>query len=262
MAATAHLRPPPLRRAAMEWLSVYEVSAFHPASPLFAFVKSGDGHPVLILPGFVGSDRSTAPLRQLLRMRGHDAHGWLLGANYGAHAPVMSGMYRRLEHLHERTGRMVTIVGWSLGGMFARELARDRPTIVRQVITLSAPFRFRDGDRGHASALYDAFGPRAEPFTGRSRPEHERPEMPVPVSSIYTRTDGVVPWHACIEEVGPRRENIEVRATHTGIATNMLAAIAVADRLAQAPDRWRPFRAPLPLRPWFPRPTTWRPPEG
>ena len=104
MTAATNLRPPSLQRAALEWLSLYELSAFHAASPLFSFVKTGDGHPVLVLPGFVGSDRSTAPLRRLLRLRGHDAHGWLLGPNYGAHERVMSGMYRRLEQLHERTG--------------------------------------------------------------------------------------------------------------------------------------------------------------
>ncbi len=83
---------------------------------------------MLVLPGFVGSDRSTAPLRRLLRLRGHDAHGWLLGPNYGAHERVMDGMFRRLEQLHERSGQTVSLVGWSLGGMFARELARERPT--------------------------------------------------------------------------------------------------------------------------------------
>ena len=257
MTAATNIRPPSLQRAALEWLSLYELSAFHAASPLFSYLKPGDGHPVLVLPGFVGSDRSTAPLRRLLRLRGHDAHGWLLGPNYGAHERVMSGMFRRLEQLHERTGERVSIVGWSLGGMFARELARERPTIVRQVITLSAPFRFRDGDRGNASGLYEMFGPKVEPFAGRSQREHERPPMPVPVTSIYTRTDGIVPWHTCIEEVGARRENVEVRATHTGIGTNMLAAIAVADRLAQPVERWRPFRPPLALRPWYPRPASW-----
>jgi pimeloyl-ACP methyl ester carboxylesterase len=258
VAATTHLRPPSFERAVLEPLSWVEFSTFHAASPLFAFVARGNGHPVLVLPGFVGSDRSTLPLRRLLRLRGHDAHGWLLGHNYGAHQQVMRGMYRRLEQLHERTGQTVSLVGWSLGGIFARELARDRPSMVRQVITLCAPFRFRDDDRGHASTLYDAIGPRVDPFAGRIRPENERPEMPVPVTAIYTRTDGIVPWHACIETASHRRENIAVRATHTGIGVNMLAAIAVADRLAQAEGRWRPFRPPLVLRPWFPKPASWR----
>ena len=82
--------------------------------------------------------------------------------------------------------------------------------------------------------------------------------MPVPVTSIYTRTDGIVPWHSCIEEVGARRENIEVRATHIGHRHEYAhRAIAVADRLAQPIERWRPFRPPLALRPWYPRPASW-----
>ena len=170
----------------------------------------------------------------------------------------MGGMYDRLEQLHQRSGQTVSLVGWSLGGIFARELARDRPSIVRQVITLSAPFRFRDGDRGSASALYEAVGPRVEPFIGRTQPEHERPEMPVPATAIYTRTDGVVSWHACLETPGDRRENVEVRATHTGIGVNMLAAIVVADRLAQPAGSWRPFRPPLLLRSVYPRPVAWQ----
>ena len=85
-----------------------------------------------------------------------------------------------------------------------------------------------------------------------------RPPIPVPVTAVYTRSDGVVSWHTCIEEVGPRRENVEVIATHTGMGYNPLAAIAVADRLAQPVEAWRPFRPPRLLRPWYPRPASWR----
>jgi hypothetical protein len=136
-------------------------------------------------------------------------------------------------------------------------MARERPDNIRQVITVVAPFRFRPGDRGNASGVYDIVGPRREPFVGRDAPEHERPALTVPVTSIYTRNDGIVPWHSCIEIAGPRCENIEVIATHSGAGWNMLTAIAVADRLAQG-DEWAPFRPPRPLRPLFPRPASWR----
>jgi pimeloyl-ACP methyl ester carboxylesterase len=259
VAVTTPLQPPSFERAVLEPLSLFELSTFHAASPLFPFVARGNGHPVLVIPGLVGSDHSTLPLRQLLSLRGHDAHGWLLGRNYGAHERVMGGMYDRLEQLYGGSGQTVSLVGWSLGGIFARELARDRPSMVRQVITLCAPFRFRDGDRGNASAVYDLVGPRVEPFVGRTSPEHERPPMPVPVTAVYTRTDGIVPWQACIETAGGRRENVEVRSTHTGMGVNMLATIVVADRLAQPEGRWRRFRPPLMLRAWYPRSSAWRP---
>ena len=238
VAVTTPLRPPSFDRAVLEPLSLLELSTFHAASPLFPFVARGNGHSVLVIPGLVGSDHSTLPLRQLLRLRGHDAHGWLLGRNYGAHQRVMGGMYDRLEQLYESSGQTVSLVGWSLGGIFARELARDRPSMVRQVITLCAPFRFRDGDRGNASAVYDLVGPRVEPFVGRTRPEHERPPMPVPVDRglhAHGRDRPVAGLHRDRRRRAGRTSRCA--STHTGMGVNMLATIVVADRLAQPEGR-------------------------
>jgi pimeloyl-ACP methyl ester carboxylesterase len=226
-------------------------------SPLFRFVRRGDGHPVLVLPGFTGSDVSTRPLRALLELRGHAVHGWELGRNVGPHPRIVEGVESRLLDLHASTGRQISLVGWSLGGMYARELAHQHPELVRQVVTLCSPFRFRDGDRGHASALYDYVGPARDPFPGRAVDEHERPPLPVPATAIYTRTDGIVRWHSCLERKGPRAENIEVLGTHSGLGCNMAATIAVADRLAQPEGTWAPFRAPWTLRMLFPRPASW-----
>lgn len=258
MPATAPLRPPPYERLALENLALLEYGTYHPASPLFAYVATGDGHPVLVLPGFAGSDVSTRPLRAMLRWRGHRVHGWRLGRNVGPHPHIVDGVVARLRELHDRTGQRVSLVGWSLGGMYARELGHECPDLVRQVITLGSPFRFRDGDRGHASTLYDYIGPERDPFPGRSIAEHERPPLPVPVTSIYTRTDGIVRWHSCLERSGPRAENIEVRGTHSGLGCNLAATIAVADRLAQPEGRWKPFRSPRSLRLLYPRPASWR----
>ncbi len=257
MQRNTRLRPPSYDRFVMEQFSVFELSSYHAASPLFRYVARGDGHPVLVLPGFAGSDLSTRPLRAMLRMRGHDARGWRLGRNDGPHPHIVRGLEERLVELHERTGQDVSVVGWSLGGMYARELAYEHPELVRQVITLVSPFRFRDGDRGNASSLYDWIGPAADPFPGRVVPEHDRPGLTVPVTSIYTRTDGIVRWHSCIERTGPRTENIEVRGTHSGLGCNMAATIAVADRLAQPVGTWRPFVAPPLLKALFPAPASW-----
>lgn len=242
----------------MERFAIVEYGTYHLMSPLVAFIACGDGHPVLVLPGLASSDISTRPLRAMLGMRGHDVHGWHLGHNLGPHPRVLDGIESRLLELHEATGRRVSLVGWSLGGTYARELARDHPDLVRQVITLGSPFRFRDGDRTHASPFYDHVGPPEDPFPGRALDEHERPPMPVPVTSIYTRTDGIVRWHSCLEEVGPRAENVEVHGTHTGLGCNMAATIAVADRLAQPEGTWARFRPPIMLRPLFPRPASWQ----
>ena len=159
------------------------------------------------------------------------------------------------------TAHRSAFIGWSLGGVYARELARTFPHAVRQLITLGSPFRFRSGDRGFGSRLYDTIGPRRDPLAARL-PEEKRPPLPVPSTSIYTRTDGVVRSHACLEAAGPRRENIEVYGTHTGLAVNVAALVAVTDRLAQPAGEWELFRPPLPLRHLFPRPRRGDPVAG
>jgi pimeloyl-ACP methyl ester carboxylesterase len=255
------IAPPPYPRLALEQLSVWEYTTFLTAGPLLRFLPHGDGHPVLVLPGFGANDQSTAHLRATLHRRGHAMHGWRLGRNDGPHDPTLEGMDRRLHELRDRYDRDVSLVGWSLGGIYARELARKHPEVVRQVITLGSPFRFRAGDRGNVSRLYDLIGPPEDPSPDRQLDEEAREPLPVPSTSIYTRTDGIVRWHACIDSGGHRRENIEVIGTHTGLGYNLAAAIAIADRLAQAEGTWAPFRAPRAVRHLFPRPVSWAPSE-
>lgn len=243
----------------MEQLSVLEYCSFLAVRPLLRFLASGDGHSVLIMPGFGATDQSTEQLRALLRRNGHMVHGWRLGRNVGPHPLIIDGTSRRMLELHERSGTTVSLVGWSLGGIYARELARDHPEAVRQVITLASPFRFRPGDRGHASSIYDAIGPREDPFPGHALSEYERAPLEVPATAIYTRGDGIVRWHACIDGAGPHNENIEVFGTHTGLGYNIAAAIAVADRLAQPEGEWAPFKPPHVIRHLYPKPATWVP---
>jgi pimeloyl-ACP methyl ester carboxylesterase len=249
--------PPPYQRLALEQLAVWEYGSFLAASPFMGFIAQGDGHPVLVLPGFTTSDRSTELLRAVLARNGHGARGWKLGRNMGAHPSVLRGMEHRLVELHESSGRRVSLVGWSLGGIYARELARRHPDAVRAVITLASPFRFRTGDRSHASALYDTIGPAVDPFLGDVPPEEERPPLPVPATSIYTRTDGIVRWNTCIDTTGSLRENIEVFGTHSGLGYNIAAVIAIADRLACPEGKWRPFRPPWRFAHLFPPPASW-----
>ena len=156
----------------------------------------------------------------------------------------------------------MSLLGWSLGGIFARELAAGNPDMVRTVITLASPFRFRSGDRSHASALYDRVGPPVDAWLGDLPAEEHRPPLPVPATSIYTRADGVVRWHTCIDTVGPMCENIEVFGTHSGLGYNIAAVVAIADRLACAEGEWQPFRPPPGVSCLFPRPASWVPAGG
>jgi len=215
----------------------------------------GDRHPVLVIPGFTASDISTVPLRATLRSQGYWVHGWGLGRNLGPTQAIVDGLGERLLSLHERHGVKVSLVGWSLGGIYARELARRHPHAVRQVITLGSPFRMRDGDRSSASVLADRVSDNwATLNDDMTLAEDDRLPFEMPVTNIFTRTDGVVRWHLCIDGDGPRRENIEVRGSHVGLGVNPAALLAISDRLALPEGEWQPFDPPCYLAHAYPRP--------
>ena len=252
--------PPSLLLQLGECLAGMEALAFTAASPWFSTLPRGDGQPVLVLPGFLGDDASTLALRAVLRTLGYPTYGWELGRNHGPTDTVLDGMEDRLVRIAERHGRTVSVVGWSLGGIYARELARDHPEAVRQVVTLGSPFRLRPEDRTTASAITDRLNHTWRKDALRmAMDEAEKPCLPVPSTAIYTRADGVVRWQLCIDEICDEHENIEVRATHIGLGFNPAVVLAVADRIAQREGEWRPFRRPLLWRGWFPRAATWNP---
>lgn len=176
----------------------------------------------------------------------------------GPQRGVLDAIEERLVDVHHRHDKKVSVVGWSLGGIYARHLARLHPDAVRQVITLGSPFRFRPGDRGRASALFERLNGRRPIVPGMELPEEERPPLTVPSTAIYSRTDGIVRYHQCIESADPMRESIEVRGSHSGLGHNPATLYAIADRLAQPENQCRPFRPALGVRRWFPAATTWR----
>ncbi|WP_222432857.1 esterase/lipase family protein [Caenimonas sedimenti] len=240
-----------------ETLSAYRAPsltllATEPLRALFEFVGAkvgaraapvGDGHPVVVYPGLGGGALSTSHLRRFLRDSGFDAHDWGGGVNTGPEGdldPWLDGLVARVRTLHAQHGRKVSLVGWSLGGVFAREVAKRCPESVRQVITLGTPFNSMDG-ANHAGTLYKLLGGDTSQLT----PEMKRrlSTCPnVPTTSVYSRHDGVVCWQGCLERVSPLAENIEVHASHLGMGTNAQVLRIVADRLAQPEGRWRPYQ--------------------
>ena len=232
------MRAPGLVRLALEWRAPWEYGATLLAGPWLDQVPEGDGHPVLVFPGLMASDTSTKPLRGYLERRGYVTYGWENGSNLGPKDGVLEHCMDRVRQLRRKHGRRLSLIGWSLGGIYARELAKDFPRDVRQVITLGTPFT------GHPKAtnawrLYEI-------VTGHriGAPEiHEplRVSPPVPTTSIYSRTDGVVAWQCSVERSGPHAENIEVEASHFGMGVNALAWFAIADRLSQREGAWQPF---------------------
>jgi pimeloyl-ACP methyl ester carboxylesterase len=216
-------------------------------------LPQGDGHPVLVLPGLLTDDASTRVLRSVLRRQGYRVHGWRLGRNIGPTARCVQGMRDRLDDLSDRYGRPVSLVGWSLGGIFARDLARRTPDSVRQVITLGSPFRLTRHSQSHAARVFDRYSHLH--VEHRELPlERDGSPLPVPATSIYSHLDGIVHWQTCLDTPGDRCENIAVLASHLGLGHNPAALWAIADRLAQPEGTWTPFRPPLVLRPAFPRP--------
>jgi pimeloyl-ACP methyl ester carboxylesterase len=237
--------PPSPLLLALEGRAWLELAALVPSLPLLARAPRGDGHPVLVFPGWLAGDTSTRALRWFLRDRGYHAHAWRLGMNRGPTPEAIAGMQERLHRLHARHGRKVSLVGWSLGGIYARELARRFPEMIRQVITLASPFR--DTSATTVARLYRS-GLIRPPRT--PDPDHEvqrrlRTPLTVPTTALYSKTDGIVAWRSCVEEPGPFRENVAIRASHCGIGHHPAALMVIADRLAQPEGSWRPYAAPF-----------------
>jgi pimeloyl-ACP methyl ester carboxylesterase len=223
-----------------------ELAALGAAAPALAVDRRGDGHPVLVLPGMLGGDLSTTSLRGYLKWLGYSVHGWELGTNVGPTEAVVSKLRARLGQLAESSGRRVSIVGWSLGGLYAHELARRSPGTVRQVITLGSPVRLARRDGSTTSQLFDRFSHLHVVPSVVPRPWTEAGTLRVPATAVYSRSDGIVAWRSCLLPPAKRRENVEVYGSHYGLAHNPTVLHVLADRLAQPERTWRPF-SPSPL---------------
>lgn len=238
--------------ALMEGRALLERAHMAAVMPALRRLPGGDGHPVLVLPGFSASDRSTSALRDLLKDLGYRTYGWGLGVNVGPTRRILEGLVDRLEAANRRGGGPVSIVGWSLGGIYGRELARAHPDLIRQVITLGSPIQLVATDGSTAQPMYETLGRYHSPDFHRSERESGRPLLPVPTTSIYTRSDGIVSWQACLIRRTGSSENVRVFGSHCGLGFNPAAIAVIADRLAQSAGTWSHFSPPWYLRGMFP----------
>lgn len=214
-------------------------------TPLQFISPLGDGHPVMVIPGLGGSDGSTHYIRNFLDSLGYKSHSWGLGRNLGPR----HGMDKLLADLVTRAsevsttsgGAQISIIGWSLGGIYGREIAKRCPDIVRQVITLGTPFK-SIGEGTNAARFYEMLSKD----NSHRNPEilrklSERP--PVPFTSLYSKSDGVVHWECSIEEETPISQNIEIpAASHLGLGHNPIAMYVIANRLTQTKSDWKPYK--------------------
>lgn len=235
-AATQAISPPSKILMLLEGRrALSEFGAFLHALPLLHLTPKGDGHPVLVIPGLMAGDDSTLPLRKFLGGRGYAVKGWGLGLNRGLREGVQDRMLdcvRELSHQHKRK---ISIVGWSLGGIYARELAKIAPDQVRSVISLGSPF----GGSPRSTNAWKVY----ELASGQSVDDvHDVADAPtVPTTAIYSRTDGICAWQGCVEKTSTQSESIEVEGSHCGLAVNPAAVYAIADRLSQPEGAWTAF---------------------
>jgi pimeloyl-ACP methyl ester carboxylesterase len=213
-------------RAPLDWATVLL------RAPQLALAPRGDGRPVMLLPGYGTDESSMRPLGRYLRFLGYDVYDWHLGRNRGEVDSDTRRIGERVKELHEGLGGApVTLIGWSLGGVIARETARLFEPYVREVITLGTPIiggpKYTAGARRYARAAnidLDAFEVEV----------HERNSMGIrqPVTSIYSRWDGVVGWRASIDIYNRQARNIRVNSSHFGIGAHGRVWRLIADILA------------------------------
>lgn len=249
------LQPPSRLLFLLEARAAAELASGMLAAPLLlARLPRGDGHPVMVLPGFMAGDTSTAPLRAMLRQLGYAARPWGFGRNFGPSSRLETKIADRVRHLADVYGEKLSLIGWSLGGIYAREVARSAPELVRTVISLGSPFGHPKAN--HAWPLFEAASGVRVDDVAQKRMTILRTPPPVPTTAIYSKTDGIVNWRSCIQPTGAEAENIEVEGSHCGLGWNPLVIAAIADRLAQPAGAWQPFAREGWRRLLYPSPET------
>jgi pimeloyl-ACP methyl ester carboxylesterase len=208
------------------WREAGSLFAYRPPAPDPAAMPDGGGRVVLVVPAFLTTDAFTAPLRRFLERCGYRAFGWELGLNWGPTDRLLAGLRRRLRQLRALQGRPIGVVGVSLGGLLARDLAYDCAEHISHVVTLASPFRLP------TASTITPLVRLALPFYSRdidigrlSSP------LPVPSTAVFTRDDGIVAWESCRSDE-PRGESVEVSGSHLTICRNPAALRIIAERLA------------------------------
>ena len=246
----AHEGKPSLLSSMLEARALFEIASLPYALPMLMHAPRGDGHPVLLLPGFMGAEGSLMALELFLSNRGYAVQTWGLGRNVGFRPGHASAIEQKIRYMHHESGRKVSLVGWSLGGVFALYGAHQASECVRNVITLGSPITV-DASGSAVPPLLKALyrlvahplGSSAHSMQPRAKTMRERKLLPMPVSCLYSLSDGVVPPQEATMDGDPTlHENVRVWGSHTGLGFNPLVLQIVADRLAQPEGRWQPYR--------------------
>lgn len=242
---------PQLLHTLLEGRAVLELAAFPMALPLLRSLPRGDGHPVMVLPGLTADDTTTKVLRYFLKKQGYSLHTWGFRRNTGLAGNIEERVAERVKKLSRRSGRKISLIGHSLGGLIARYVAYDLPDHVRQVITIGSPNGL-DPKGSNVSGFLARFYGNYNPETvirgsnlhlTKARLEHWRNSPMVPLTAIYSRTDGIVHWASCLDPEDHKfSQNVRIPSSHVGMIHHPMTLWVIADRLAQAEGEWQPFQ--------------------
>ncbi len=223
------LQPPSRAALLREALVVFELPRFFVSLPWLATRRRVSGEPVIVVPGFATSDSWTVVLRKYLEYLGYNVRGWELGVNGGNVAKLRPRLLEKVKAAHQQTGKRIRLIGWSLGGYLAREVARECPDAVDRVITLGAPIiggpKYTQTGRAYRKKGYNLDEIEAQVRARSSVP------LRVPVTAIYSRLDGVVAWSACLDHTERDVTHHEVKTTHMGMVLSPEVLLVVAEKL-------------------------------
>ena len=214
-------------------------------------VNEGDGHPVMVLPGFLTNDYSTCILRNFIAKCGYASEPWKMGLNLGQYEDPKI-FYTRIKDIRDRFKQKISLVGWSLGGVYAREIARHFPQYIRQVITLGSPFAGIQ-DSNNVAWIYELLSGKTVAEINREAIKDIMDPPPVPSTALYSKNDGVVSWqHCCEQKTDELTQNIEVKSSHWGMGHSIPVLYCIADRLSQDVDNWKLFSPEADKKGWYP----------
>ena len=246
----AHVGSPRTLHSILEPRALLELALLPASLPLLLQAPRGDGHPVLLLPGFLADEKSLIALKLFLQSKGYAVHTWGLGRNLGFRSKHASALPQKIRYLHHITGRKVSLVGWSLGGVFALYGAETTLECVRSIVTLGSPVSVDAAGSQSPRAVRAIYrlashhlGAAAHVMQPRAKTLRERRRLAIPTSCLYSLGDGVVPpQEATIDGDPVLHENIQVPGSHLGLGFNGIVLAIVADRLAQREGDWKPFQ--------------------